>query len=229
MNEIKINKPLTQSNVEVEGWNEVDWNKMEVITKDGKFENYYIENEDSPLGKHDDLYFYYYNEDRTKRIKFYVSWNPRLESRVINYTSNVELLNHQNEIKVNKPFAPPKEFPIEINLNNSISIFKYLHDLGYRWTSGRSLIDDYYRDHIFRGGDKTFYIYPASNNSKQLYISEDIVATKPKIPIEKLSEIKVNPPLTKLVIDKEYLVWNASYKDWFKQPKIFKDEFKKKD
>lgn len=208
IDEIKINKPLTQSNVEVEGWNEVDWNKMEVITKDGKFENYYIENEDSPLGKHDDLYFYYYNEDRTKRIKFYVSWNPRLESWVINYTSNVELLNQQNEIKVNKPFAPPKEFPIEINLNNSISIFKYLHDLGYRWTSGRSLIDDYYRDHIFRGGDKTFYIYPASNNSKQLYRGEDIVATKPKIPIEKLSEIKVNPPFSPLIIGKKYIIKN---------------------
>jgi len=111
-----------------------------------------------------------------------------------------------NEIKVNKPFAPPKEFPIEINLNNSISIFKYLHDLGYRWTSGRSLIDDYYRDHIFRGGDKTFYIYPASNNSKQLYRGEYTVATKPKKPIEKNNRdwIKPHKEETNEIFSKEW-------------------------
>lgn len=105
------------------------------------------------------------------------------------------------EIKINQPIII-KNFPIILNRDNVDKVFKFLNNLGYKWTGGDNLLtkDDVYyaiTDKL-SNGEK---IYLSVDYENEIYYSDekDVIMTPERleiIPIKRqdLDEIKVIRP-----------------------------------
>ena len=184
LNEIKVSLPSKSKTI---GW----WlSKLDEPHRSRAFENWkkdfqYEENKNEIYNDFQQALGWAFYWDQTP--EGYTYWDDILTT-----------YKNLSEIKINKPFTPPKEFPIEVTKETYPRIAKYLDRLGYKWASGHKLKEWDPFNEYYSGNSVIRYLYSGGGSHIHILQSNDMnsIINEPPVSIINqnpyLDEIKLN-------------------------------------